>query len=124
MFAMKDRPYPDIVVIIEELLQATDQLTRHEDDPQIDVQALMGYCADRLVCLQKTLSPQTSVVGGPPGATDPSELSPQVATMLKNLELATQRCIASLVRGRERAEGELAVLRHTQKAFRAYHNLR
>ena len=121
---MQDRPYQDIVVLIEDLLQATDRLTRYEEDPQIDVQTLMGYCADRLVCLQQTLSPKTSASGSIPGARYPSELSPQIAALLKNLEVATQRCIASLIRGRERAESELEALRHTQKAFRAYHNLR
>jgi hypothetical protein len=111
-----------MLIVVEELLKATTQLSSCEERAPTDLEALTRFCAQRLASLQELRSGarhQSSQQGREdPGA----ETADQIQAMLRALEAATQRCVAQLSKNRTHMENELQNLRHTRKAFRAYHN--
>ena len=110
-----------IIDLIEELLEYTLRLSQVEEDPDIDVELLTGKCRERLSELQKIRPGYLAALEH--GASSPDSNANQderIVELLGKLHLHTRQCLEVLLRCRSRTEAELASLRQTGKAIRAY----
>jgi len=110
-----------ILALLEELLEYTIRLSQVEEDPDIDVELLTRKCRERLTELQKIRS--GNLIGlkhGDGGHNHDLNQNERIIEALRKLEIHTKQCLDVLVRCRSRTETELASLRQTGKAIRAY----
>ncbi|HQN18124.1 MAG TPA: hypothetical protein PKV86_03250 [Syntrophobacteraceae bacterium] len=111
--------------LLQELLDCTRQLARCEEDDGMDTASLAALCKERLAALQQIASspgdkdeafqPLEQVLGR-----NSRELT-DLKSMLQSLVDQTDLCIAALLRRLEFTGQELASLRGSQTAVRAYH---
>lgn len=109
------------IALLEELLGYTIRLSQVEEDPDIDVELLTCKCRERLSELQKIrpggLAHQKHCDDDPNH--DPNQ-NERIREALRKLDVHTKQCLEVLLRCRNRTETELASLRQTGKAIRAY----
>lgn len=110
-----------ILNLLEELTDYTIRLSRVEEDPAIDIVHLTNMCRTQLHELQKirpgNLARSNKIGGGSKGEQDRNE---SIIEALKKLDFHTKQCLEVLLRCKSRTENELATLRQTGKAIRAY----
>jgi hypothetical protein len=113
-----------ILIIMQQLLDCTGQLALCEEDPGMEIAPLADACRRHLLALQQTISTQ----GNHEGATltlgqfvaRNSKESVEIKEMLHSLIDQTDRCIEVLGHQLECTAQELASLRRSQTAIRAY----
>jgi len=114
--------YEPVIALLKQLSKYTKQLSRSEEDPEVDVPALTHACQVRMAELEEAFaSVRAGVVNGATaGRGAPSNDFRSIIDRMKALEDETQECMIVLNRCRERAERELASMSQTRKAIRAY----
>jgi hypothetical protein len=111
--------------LLQELLDCTRQLARCEEDDGMNTASLAALCKEHLTALQQIISSP----GGKGEAFRPlgqvlernSRELMDLKSILQSLVDQTDLCIAALLRRLEITGQELASLRGSQTAVRAYH---
>ena len=116
---MAGRNPQQVLDLLDELLNLTEQLTLCETDDQIDIQALADSCENRFGLLQ-IMFEQESGAGG----NQESDRNGEIEQKMRQLEAKALHCIELLKRGMDRTSNALASLRQHQKVSRAYRSHR
>ena len=115
-----------VVDLLQQLLDCTVQLARCEEDPNVEIAVFATACEQHLLALQQ-LDPsqggETKETVGGFGAVSTSDFEQLAGLkgMIQTLVSQTDRCIGVLGRQLERTARDLASLRSSQTALRAYH---
>jgi hypothetical protein len=110
--------------LMQQLLDSTGQLAHCEKDPGMEIAPVANACRRHLLALQEIISSQRSYEEatqtlGQVLARNSSQIE-NLKEMLQSLIGQTEHCIAVLGRQLERTARELASLRSSKTAIRAY----
>ena len=112
--------YDGLMSILERLEKCTEQLARCKEEPRIDISAVTESCKGGLADLRQALpSGLAALQAASPGASRGEE-NVQVVEAFEALQVKTDQCLSVLQDALDRKEGEMALLRGTRKAIRAY----
>lgn len=110
-----------ILALLEELLDYTGQLSQVEEDPDLDVDLIAGKCREKLSEIQAIRPGKLAPPRQPDkGAAHNQTQDDPIVVALRRLQAQTYQCLDVLTRVKNRTEEELASLRQTGKAMRAY----
>jgi hypothetical protein len=111
---------------LQQLLDCTGQLALCEENPAMEIAPLADSCNRHLLALQQTISCMANQEGAPPTMGEfvrrNLQESEKMREKLQTLIDQTDHCIAALRRRLEGTAQELASLRSSQTAIRAYRN--
>ncbi len=112
----------EILGIIRQLMDYTEQLAHCEGYPEMDIEALTRASRDRMAELERLTvrhDPGSGeIVAGSAGAL--FEENPEIPELLRKLEISTRQSIKALERCRNGIEAKLSPLRRSEQALKAY----